>query len=352
MRILFLASELCHLGGIQYAGRLLLRALRDCLGDRAEVTVLSLRDAKPKLEGLVEGEACGMAGDRVRMLWHVLGLGLRRRWDLLVLGHIHLAALAPLLGPSCRRSLGIVYGVEAWQALRGTRRMGMRRVGRYLYISAHTRARAVAANPWLADIPGDVCHLGLLPGPAPQDAPGDEPFALGIGRMSAAERYKGFEELIRIWPGVRQERPGLRLVFIGDGDDRPRLQALAAPQGDDVRFLGAVDDRERDRLLGRCRCFCLPARGEGLGLVYLEAMRLGKPVLAGIQDAGREVVVDGATGRTADPLDAGQLLQGVLDVSGPRAASMGEAGRRRFQECYTYEAFLKRFDPVLRKALP
>ena len=57
--------------------------------------------------------------------------------------------------------------------------------------------------------------------------------------MSAREGYKGHEELIRVWPRVRRERAGLRLVFIGDGDDRPRLQTLAGPNPDGIEFLGA-----------------------------------------------------------------------------------------------------------------
>jgi glycosyltransferase involved in cell wall biosynthesis len=169
--------------------------------------------------------------------------------------------------------------------------------------------------------------------------------------MSALERYKGHEELIRVWPRVRRERAGLRLVFIGDGDDRPRLQQLAGATSDGIDFLGAVDDDARDRYLGQCRCFLLPARGEGLGLVFLEAMRLAKPVLAGDKDAGREVVLDRITGRTVDPADEEQLLQGVLDVSGPLAEAMGAAGRQRFEEHFAYPVFLKRFSEHLDEML-
>jgi glycosyltransferase involved in cell wall biosynthesis len=169
--------------------------------------------------------------------------------------------------------------------------------------------------------------------------------------MSSKERYKGHEELIRVWPRVRLERPGLRLVLLGDGDDRPRLEGLAGPRPEGIEFLGAVDDATRDRYLRRCRCFCLPARGEGLGLAYLEAMRLGKPVLAGDKDAGREVVVDGLTGRTVDPLDEAELFCGVLDVSGPSAEEMGAAGRRRFEEQFDYDRFLGRFSRHLEEIL-
>ena len=84
---------------------------------------------------------------------------------------------------------------------------------------------------------------------------------------------------------------------------------------------------------------------------FLEAMRLAKPVLSGDKDAGREVVVDGVTGRTVDPSDEDQLLQAVLEVSGPRAQAMGAAGRQRFEDYFAYPVFLKRFSEHLDELL-
>ena len=66
-------------------------------------------------------------------------------------------------------------------------------------------------------------------------------------------------------------------------------------------------------------------------------------MLAGSGDAGREVVVDGVTGRTVDPTDPEDLLRGILDVSGEQAGRMGRAGRDRFTAHFRYERFLERF---------
>jgi phosphatidylinositol alpha-1,6-mannosyltransferase len=384
MKALVLTTQVGARGGVQYAGRLLLRSLADLLGPGADVTLLSLRDRPADLAGAGFGGAYLGHGSRLRTLANALRLGLRR-WDLVLLGHANLAPLVPLVH---RRGGGplvaVVYSLEAWRPLGVLHRRGLARADRVLYISAHSRALSEAANPWLAAVPGAVCHLGLLPsdqesgvrgqgapegrqsiarGGNPWDATGegDNPwgatltpgsFALSVGRMDSKERYKGHEEMIALWPRVQAQRPGLRLVLIGDGDDRPRLEALARAAGAAVEFLGAVDDDTRDASLRACRCFCLPARGEGFGLVYLEAMRLGKPVLAGSTDAGREVVVDGVTGRAVDPTNPDELLDGILDVSGARAEALGEAGRERFDEQFRYDRFLERFGAHLREVLP
>jgi glycosyltransferase involved in cell wall biosynthesis len=372
VRVLFLTTETSGFGGVQYAGRLLARAVRDSLGREVELTVLSLNDSAADLRRL--DPACrpvAASASRLRLVLACFRLS-RQCWDLVLLGHVNLAPLVFLFRARRSPILGVVYGLEGWRPIRGLARLGLLRIAQVLFISQHTQTLTELANPWLRRVHGFVCHLGLLPSVEGSGARGQgsgvrsqesekkqatpisltpDPFALCIGRMSAQERYKGHEELIRVWPRVRRERAGLRLVFIGDGDDRPRLQQLAAATSDGIEFLGAVDDAVRDSHLGECRCFLLPARGEGLGLVFLEAMRLAKPVLSGDKDAGREVVLDGVTGRTVDPSDEGQLLQGVLDVSGPRAQAMGAAGRQRFEHHFAYPVFLKRFSEHLDELL-
>ncbi len=108
-----------------------------------------------------------------------------------------------------------------------------------------------------------------------------------IGRMSSGEQYKGYEEMIRCWPLVERIRPDLRLILVGSGDDRPRLEALARNTSQSIDFVGQVSDPERDRLIRECAAFALPSRGEGFGLVYLEAMKVKKPVIAGSWTLGR-----------------------------------------------------------------
>jgi phosphatidylinositol alpha-1,6-mannosyltransferase len=351
MRILMLASQLGGRGGIQYAGRLVLRALREWAGPDADVTVLSLQD---RPEDLVDFDLAGTTvageGNRVKSAWKAWRLIRQRHWDLVLLGHLHLAPLLALISPiELPPVVGLIYGIESWQRLTRLRRCGLQKAAKLLYISQHTRRTSEHWNPWLKRIPGEVCYLGLLPGDESSPAAGrltgsiPGPYAVAIGRMARAEGYKGFEELIRVWPRVEQVHPGLKLVLIGDGSDRARLEALATDQQASVVFTGGVGDGRRDELLQNCAALCLPSRGEGFGLVYLEAMRLGKPVLAGSTDAGREVVADGVTGRAVSGLEPEELLAGILDVVGERGPLLGAAGRMRYVDHFSYGRFYERF---------
>ena len=100
---------------------------------------------------------------------------------------------------------------------------------------------------------------------------------LAIGRFSY---YKGFDTLVH----AVVNDPGKELVIVGDGEERARLTTILARAGNPghVRLLGEADDATCNRLLASCDVFCLPSRErtEAFGLVLLEAMRYGKPLLA------------------------------------------------------------------------
>ncbi len=356
MRCLILTTSVDTFGGVQYASRMMVRALYDSFGPTTQLSLVTIVDPVIDVSRLgVPVDAVGAGGSRTRTAALTLRRWLLRDWDLILLAHINFSSLLNIARPLRRVPvLGWVYSMEAWLPVTGLRRRGMLQIDRMLYDSTHARDRSYAANPWLRRLDDAVCYLGLMPTAGPSASgslpPGvQEPFALTIGRISSVERYKGHEEMIRAWAAVERERPGLSLVVIGDGDDRPRLEALARQLGANVRFLGAADDRTRDECLRRCRCFCMPSKAEGFGLAYLEAMREGKPVLAGRLDAGREVVVDGVTGRAVDASDEAELIDGLLDVSGDRALTFGAAGRKRFEDEFDYPHFRDRFAAEVRR---
>ena len=155
--------------------------------------------------------------------------------------------------------------------------------------------------------------------------------------MASGERYKGHDQILEALPRV----PGARLVVAGDGDDRPRLEARAADLGceERVTFTGFVSEATLAELYRRAAVFVMPSLGEGFGLVYLEAMRAGKPCVAARGSAADEVVADGETGFLVDRDDPEELAS-VLDrllASPDLARRMGEAGRRRWREQFSLE---------------
>ena len=133
-----------------------------------------------------------------------------------------------------------------------------------------------------------------VPPQAPERGPEfDQPTLLTVARLV---RQKGLDILIRAMGPIRESVPGTGLLIAGDGPERSALERLARELGveESVSFLGHRADV--DQLMRRAWLLVHPARWEGFGLVLLEAMRQGLPVVAARVSAIPEIVVDGFRG--------------------------------------------------------
>jgi glycosyltransferase involved in cell wall biosynthesis len=149
-----------------------------------------------------------------------------------------------------------------------------------------------------------------------------------LGALGRLSYEKGFDILLR----ALDDLPGTPLLLGGDGPQAERLRQLAG--GRPVTMLGRVADPAA--FMGQIGIFVLPSRSEGLGLVLIEAMMAGRPVVATNVGGIPEVVVDGETGLLVPP-EAPKALAAACArlLSDPaEAARMGEAGRRRAVQLY------------------
>ena len=157
---------------------------------------------------------------------------------------------------------------------------------------------------------------------------------LTIGRLTV---MKGHRHLVDAVPGLLRRFPDLAVVVLGQGHLHEDLQKQAAGLGvaDAVHLPGHRSDARM--LLDAADVFVLPSRHEGMPLVLLEAMDAGLPVVATRVIGSEEVVVDGETGLLVRPRDASALEQalGQLLADSQLRGRYGQAGRERFQECFT-----------------
>jgi phosphatidylinositol alpha-1,6-mannosyltransferase len=273
--------------------------------------------------------------------------------------HLGLARAQRVIPPRFRAPYAVfLHGIESWAALDPADVAVVNAAAVRIANSEYTAARVHRANPAIAEI--DVCPLALDPArmPPPPDParvrPSAPPAALIVGRMSAAERYKGHEQLIDVWPAVVSAIPDARLVIAGDGDDRPRLQARAARStaAAAIRFTGFLDAPALADAYAAAQVFAMPSRGEGFGLVYLEAMAHGLPCIGSVHDAAREVVVDGETGLLVNPGDEAALASALVTLLGNRARAQayGRAGRARLCAHFTFARFERRILASLQRA--
>jgi phosphatidylinositol alpha-1,6-mannosyltransferase len=167
-----------------------------------------------------------------------------------------------------------------------------------------------------------------------------------VGRLARDEDYKGHREVLTAWPVVRRFIPDAELWVVGDGDLRPELEKIAAwpPTSGGVRFWGAVSEEKKFELIARSRCLVLPSRGEGFGLVYLEAMRSARPCLVSTVDAGREVVQPPECGLAVLPSDTAELASAMKRMlcPGPEWSRWSQSARQRYESYFTAAHFQTR----------
>ena len=137
------------------------------------------------------------------------------------------------------------------------------------------------------------------------------PRILFVGRYE--EQRKGFKYLLRAMPLIRQQFPEARLVVVGDG--RPeKYEDLISRYGIwGVDFVGMVSAEQLPRYYASCDLFCAPSiHGESFGIILLEAMASGKPVIASDIPGYASVMTDGREGLLAEPRDPTSIALAVV----------------------------------------
>jgi phosphatidyl-myo-inositol dimannoside synthase len=178
---------------------------------------------------------------------------------------------------------------------------------------------------------------------------------LTVGRWDAAEAYKGIDNLIRALPSLLDDVPDVHLVAIGNGSDLPRLMQLAHQCGvvERVHFHPFLYPKELWSAYDFCHVFALPSRGEGFGLVFLEAMAHAKPVIGGAHGGTPEVVEDGVDGYLVQHGDVGQLVDRLrrLLTNESLRCQMGAQGRQRVLKYFTFDRFSGELKALLHTLL-
>ena len=157
--------------------------------------------------------------------------------------------------------------------------------------------------------------------------------------------------VIRALPKVLGTVPNTHYVVVGDGDYRPSLERLADELGvrNRVLFVGEIREDILKAYYSQADIFALPSRQEGFGVVFLEAMAFGKPVIGGNYGGIPEVVKDGVTGFLVEYGNVEALANHLILLLRDEEARkrMGEAGRQLVNENYTFEHFKQRLVKIL-----
>ncbi|MGH2683545.1 MAG: glycosyltransferase family 4 protein [Actinomycetota bacterium] len=284
--------------------------------------------------------------------------------EVVLFGHgLPLAMMGPRLVADPGRPYAVLtHGAEVWAAgIPGSARAlwyACSRANTVFAVSKYTAARVRPA------VPDDVPLVILPPGVDAErfrpDITGQEvreryglvgvPVALCISRLVTR---KGQDVLIRGWRKVLDRVPEARLLLVGDGPSRSRLEAMAAERGisASVTFAGQVSEGELPSYYAAGNVFVMPCRSrkgglevEGFGIVFLEAAAVGLPVVVGNSGGAAEAVEDGETGLVVDGTNVAAVASAIGDLleDPARAATMGKLGRLRVEQDFAWPRVIER----------
>jgi len=316
------------LGGIAQYNRDLLRAL-GAAPEVSEIVAAPRRmpsapeSLPPNLTYITTGSA-----SKIAYIKTVIRL-LRKNadFDLICCGHIKLLPMAVLARLVTRAPLLlIIYGIDAWNPGRSilTKHL-LSKIDFIISISDITKQKFLGwshlTQTKLFILPNAVTQRHYGVGAKSKEllerySLSGKTVLMTLGRLAAEEKYKGFDEIMDLLPALLKDIPNIAYMIVGDGDDRPRLEAKAKSLGvgDRVVFAGFIPEAEKADHYRLADAFVMPGRGEGFGFVFLEALACGIPVVGSKLDGSREALRGGALGVLVDPGRPDEVQAGILEA--------------------------------------
>jgi len=367
-KIIGLFPELLGVGGIQEAGRLTAAALDRIARshDNWETSFQSINDEPGAHEFEIAKQRVWLRGfNRSKVGFVGSALGESRRDARVVLaGHPYLALPAAWMKWLSPRLKIIVmsHGVEVWNPLPRLRRRALLSADIVLAPSndtaqklaeiqgvppANIRKLAWPLNPDFLKMADNPAELSL-----PKNFP-DGHVILTVGRWAASERYKGVDDLIRSVAQLQTKFPRLCLAAVGDGDDLPRLEKIANDLGvsASVRFLTNLSRKEIAACYARSEIFALPSTGEGFGLVFLEAMAFGKPLIGAARGGITDIIEDKVNGMLVPAEDLKSLVEALAELLENESLriELGRRGAENVRHRYSFDVFVNDLERIIEE---
>lgn len=169
-----------------------------------------------------------------------------------------------------------------------------------------------------------------------------------IPRKAHAYVLQALKDLVKTYPT-------LHYIIVGDGQERENLEQQALRLGieNHVDFVGRVEHALAFEYMSFCDIFVLPSWAEAFGVVYIEAMAHGKPIIGCYGEGVEDIVEETITGLLVPPQDSPALFKQISVLMDPATRTqMGEAGRKVVEAKFTWEANARQMQALYRQIVP
>jgi len=366
MRILLLITELFNgTGGIKAFNNFLVKALLD-LGH--SLKIVAMNDTKNFSNDLHSNlfTPIGRYGFLKKIIFIVNALRqvVFFRPELIICGHINFSPLCIVINRLFKIPyFTITHGIEVW-SLKRLKLKGLAKSSKILSVSNFTKQKILQQLPNYSEkdifiLPNTFDSERFKPVPKPEylmkrwNIKNGDKVILTVARLAKSEQYKGYDRVITALNDISNVIPNLKYIIVGSGDDAERIKELIRKHHLEGKVIltGFITDEEIVAYYNLCDVFVMPSKGEGFGIVFLEALACGKPVIAGNKSGSVDAVLKGDVGILVDPDNLTQIKEAIVNVlSGncdPRLLDK-EYLRNRVCSEFGFDKYKERLGTILR----
>jgi len=245
--------------------------------------------------------------------------------DVIILSHINLAVIGliiKVMNPKCQVWL-VAHGIEVWRPFSFIKKRFLKNCDKVICVSNYTRQQMLDRH----HIDKDICIVlnnaidPLMPLPIIFSKPANlldryqlndsYPIVFTLTRMASTEKYKGHELVIEAIGKLKNKYPGIKYILSGKYDELEgvRINKLITDHdvSDQIILTGFIDETELTDHFLLADLFVLPSKKEGFGIVFIEALACGLPVICGNADGSIDAIRNGELGKSVSTDNAAEL---------------------------------------------
>jgi phosphatidylinositol alpha-1,6-mannosyltransferase len=324
--ILFSLQTFSTTGGIQKMTRTLAHSLH-ILAQRNtwDFELWSLYDSKRDLmaQYLPASKFRGFGVNRLNFMLKTVFAA--KKPEVIILTHINLAIIGLLIkkiNPNCKVWL-IAHGIEVWRPLSGLKRTLLKRCDKVVCVSNFTKQQMIARHK-VDETKCTVLNNAVDPFmklPLTFTKPDqllkryqltdENQVVFTLTRLASTEQYKGHDQVIKVISKLKIQYPGIKYILSGKYDQTEKIRICKLIEdykvAEQVILTGFIDENELPDHFLLADLFVLPSKKEGFGIVFIEALACGLPVICGNSDGSIDAICNGKLGRAIDVDDLDEL---------------------------------------------
>lgn len=353
-----------HTGGIEKVNRVLMKAGTDIQSSHLiRFHAKSLYDDAPDEKYITKRRFEGFNGKLLPFIFASVKKGIK--CDVVMFSHINMAfvgLLIKFLNPKTKILLQ-AHGIEVWGKQSFLKKAFLKQADLVLPVSEFTKDNLVehhqlsshkcvvfhnSLDPFFVIEPQDAIVKALK---KKYDIRQGERVLVTLTRLVSSEKYKGYDKVILALAELKKEGQNYKYLILGKYDEQEYqrvsrlIQKLNLTQ--EVKLCGFIPDEEISSYFSLADLFVMPSQKEGFGIVFIEAMACGLPVIAGNLDGSMDALVNGELGVLINPNDELALITAIKNYCEHPLATQPKLLMEKVNENFGYSQYRKNLETLL-----